>query len=101
MKLEDIMIDYIAVYPDGNLNYLKYFIKQKSNNDLINFIRTVEVDLYQNKEFYSSIYMQKFLIVLKSEYDERVRANKTQTIKEISNKQLSCDAQEFVPHKNN
>jgi len=101
MKLEDIMIDYIAVYPDGNLNYLKYFIKQKSNNDLINFIRTVEVDLYQNKEFYSSIYMQKFLIVLKSEYDERVRINKAQTIKEISNKQLSSDAQEFIPYNNN
>lgn len=93
MNLEDIMIDYIAVFPDGNLNYLKFFIKQKSYSDLINFIRTLDNDLRHNKAFYNSIYMQKFLIVIKNEYDERVQSHN----KEVSNKKLSCNAEEFVP----
>ena len=73
MKLEDIIIDYIAVFPDGDLNYLKYFIKQKSNSDLINFITILDNDFQHNKGFYNSFYMQKFLIIIKDEYVERIK----------------------------
>ncbi len=97
MNLEDVLIDYIAVFPDGNLNYLKFFIKQKSNNDVINFIRTIEADVSNNKIFYNSIYMQKFLLAIKEEYDERMRNIQTQTIKESINKQLSSSAEVFIP----
>ena len=99
MKLEDLLIDYIAVFPDGNLNYLKFFIKQKSNNDLINFIRIIEADVHNNKSFYNSIYMQKFLLAIKEEYEERTRIRQYQTMKEISVKQLSISAEEFIPLK--
>jgi hypothetical protein len=92
MNLEDILIDYIAVFPDGNLNYLAHFVKLKSNNDLIDFIRIIEVDFYCNKGFYNSIYMQKFLWVMKNEYEKRMP-----NIIEKSNKQLSSNAEEFVP----
>ena len=97
MKLEDIIIDYIAVFPDGDLNYLKYFIKQKSNSDLINFITILDNDFQHNKGFYNSFYMQKFLIIIKDEYVERIKFIQLPTSIEISNKQLSCDAEEFVP----
>lgn len=94
MNLEDILIDYIAVFPDGDLNYLKYFVKGKSNYDLINFIQIIEVDFYCNKGFYNSIYMQKFLLIMKNEYEQRGQNNREQ-----SNKQLSSNAEEFVPSK--
>jgi hypothetical protein len=97
MKLEDIIIDYIAVFPDGDLNYLKYFIKQKSNSDLINFITILDNDFQHNKGFYDSFYMQKFLMIIKNEYVERIKFIQLPTTTEISNKQLSCNAEEFIP----
>ena len=105
MHLNDIFIDYISVFPDGTLHYLKLYIKQQSDMDLITFIRNIEADSKINSSNYGSIYMNKFLFVIKNEYDERLkRQNEVQSnklvVRDISTyptNKLSIDADEFVP----
>lgn len=102
MNLEDLMIDYIAVYPNGNLSYVKNCIKDKSNIQLINFVRIIEDNINLNNYFYNSIYIKEFLLVIKNEYNKRVQNKQIKTldniIDDISNKQLSSSAEEFIPN---
>lgn len=39
MKLEDILIDYISVYPNGNTSYIEYYLKIVSDIELETFVR--------------------------------------------------------------
>jgi len=92
MQLEDILTDYISVFPDGSLDYLKYYIKQ-TNNNLMNFIKNIELDIKINSLMYKSIYMQKFLHIIKNEYEERLKISPPP----VTNKSLSIKASEYVP----
>jgi len=112
MHLNDIFIDYISVFPDGTLHYLKLYIKQQSDMDLMTFIRNIEADSKINSSNYGSIYMNKFLYVIKNEYDERIKKEKEVSslkanlgstkllVRDISTyptNKLSIEADEFVP----
>jgi len=85
MYLEDCLADYVSVFPNGSLDYLKYNIKKISDIDLNIF----KAEAQKNIKHYESIYMNKFLYVIYNEYEDRLKVPKKN--------QLSINASEFVP----
>jgi len=48
MKLEDILIDYVSVYPYGNTSYIEYYVKIASDIELETFVRNLIKEKYHN-----------------------------------------------------
>ena len=69
MKLEDILIDYVSVYPNGNTLYIEYYLKIASDIELETFVKN-----FVKEKYHTTLinYMNNFLGHVKVELVNRM-----------------------------
>lgn len=90
--LDDIIIDYLSVFPDGNTDRLQYYIKYYDNQTINNIIRSFLEDSMFN--YYQSIDYQKmynFIYIIVNQVKPQIFEPP------IIKSNLSSNAEEYVP----
>lgn len=89
MKLEDVLIDYISTYPNGDLSYINYYINKATDNEVITFVNLIKSDMIILNTFPN---INMFIDKIKIELITRATRN-------FHNTKLSIDAKPWIPNK--
>jgi len=96
----DSLIDFIAVFPDGNCNNIIKEIKKCSMNELFNFVK--ELDNSDFMKYLMNIDTLKFrelLCVIFTEVQQRHNSKFTFDLHSTGYKSLSINAEEYIPNE--
>jgi len=99
MELENAYVDYISISPYGNVSKLNRLMYYSAEKDLAEFVSSLcdckYLKCIKNINIEYNTYIQKLLTVIQIEIERR------HNLQLLKNKNLSINAREFIPNKEN
>jgi hypothetical protein len=99
MELENAYVDYISTSPSGNVSKLNRIMYYSAEKDLAEFVNSLcdckYLKCIKNINIEYNLYIQKLFRVIHVEIERR------HNLHLLKNKNLSINAKEFIPNKEN
>jgi hypothetical protein len=98
----DSLIDFIAVFPDGNFNNIIKEIKKCSMPELFDFVKDLDNSEYMKYLMnIDTVKFRELLYIIFNEVQHRHNAKFTFNLHNAGNISLSVNAQEYIPSDEN